>query len=902
MSRRALSRRADRPADAAPARRDACPRDACGGDAAVGTPAAGTPALLPEPIEQPLHQRLGRWLPPLLSLILFAVAIWVIHRQLAQFHTRDLLARLREIPLDAFVGAILATSLGYATLTLYDWLALHYLGERLPYRRTALASFTGYAFSHNLGLGWLSGGAVRFRLYTVWGLSSLDIGVILAFNTVTSFLGLGTILALACLGEPGQIAAILHLPEAAVITIGGLLAGVVAAYVLATALRRRPITLRGWQASLPRPPVALAQIALSLIDWTSAAAVLYLLLPSGLPIGFLAFVGLFALANLGGVLSNLPGGIGIFEAVLLLAVPHAGASAAVAAALIAYRLTYYLLPLILAVVLLGIHQLLATSEVARRVRPWAVVLAPNVFALMVFTAGIMLLASSAAPTVVGRLEMVGDIVPLGVIELSHFFASIAGLLLLLVAWGLRRRLDGAWLATLAILAAGIVFSLLRGLHVEQAAILAVTLLALLPCRRAFYRKAALLTERFSPAWLLAVAAVLLGVLWLGFFSYRHVEYSHDLWWRFVLEEGAPRFLRAAAGTLTLFLIVGAAQLLRASRRPALSERPDDVARARAVIQATPDAPVLANLALLGDKHFLFSDSGRSFIMFGVRGSSWIAMGEPVGPAEERLEILWQFRELSDRYGAWPAFYHVVPESLPQFLELGLTFQKLGEEALVPLERFTIEGPSHKSQRYTLRRLRRDGCRLEILPPAAVPAILPALARVSAEWLRAKNVREKGFSLGRFDPAYLQNFPVAVVWFGARIVAFANLWTSGCGRELSVDLMRHVRDAPAGIMEHLFLELMLWAKAEGYQRFALGMVPLAGLEQRRLAPLWTQAGAFLFRYGEHFYNFKGLRQFKAKFDPVWEPRYLVAPGGFALPRVLGDVTLLISGGVGGLVTK
>jgi phosphatidylglycerol lysyltransferase len=872
------------------------------GGAADAAPAAPARALAPEPIEQPLRQRLGRWLPHLLSLVLFAVAIWVIHRQLAQDHISDLLARLGAIPGHAVAGAILATALGYATLTLYDLLALHYLGERLPYRRTALASFTGYAFSHNLGLGWLSGGAVRFRLYTVWGLSSFDIGVILAFNTITSFLGLALILALACLGEPDQIALILHLPAVAVLAIGGLLAGAVAAYLLATALRRQPITIRGWQASLPRPAVALAQIALSVLDWTAAAAVLYLLLPSGLPLGFPAFVGLFALANLGGVLSNLPGGIGIFEAVLLLAVPHGGASAAVAAALIAYRLIYYLMPLILAVALLGVHQLLATSEVARRVGLWAVVLAPNLFALMVFVAGIMLLASSAAPTVAGRLEMVGDIVPLGVIEISHFFASIAGLLLLLVAWGLRRRLDGAWLATLAILAAGIVFSLLRGLHVEQATILSVTLLALLPCRRAFYRKAALLTERFSPAWLLAVAAVLLGVLWLGFFSYRHIEYSHDLWWRFVLEEGAPRFLRAAAGTLTLFLIVGAAQLLRTSRRPALSERPDDVARARAVIQATPDAPVLANLALLGDKRFLFSDSGRSFIMFGVRGGSWIAMGEPVGPAEERLEILWQFRELSDRYGAWPAFYHVVPESLPQFLELGLTFQKLGEEALVPLERFTIEGARHKSLRYTLRRLRRDGCRLEIVPPAAVAGILPALAAISTEWLRAKNVREKGFSLGRFDAAYLQNFPVAMVWFGSRIVAFANLWTSGGGRELSVDLMRHVKDAPAGIMEYLFLELMLWAKAEGYQRFALGMVPLAGLEHRRLAPLWTQAGAFLFRYGEHFYNFKGLRQFKAKFDPVWEPRYLVAPGGFALPRVLGDVTLLISGGVGGLVTR
>jgi phosphatidylglycerol lysyltransferase len=104
------------------------------------------------------------------------------------------------------------------------------------------------------------------------------------------------------------------------------------------------------------------------------------------------------------------------------------------------------------------------------------------------------------------------------------------------------------------------------------------------------------------------------------------------------------------------------------------------------------------------------------------------------------------------------------------------------------------------------------------------------------------------------------------------------------------------------MEYLFVELMLWGKAAGYQRFSLGMVPLAGLERRRLAPLWSQAGAFLFRYGEHFYNFQGLLRFKAKFAPVWEPRYLAAPGGFALPRVLGDATLLISGGVAGLVTR
>jgi phosphatidylglycerol lysyltransferase len=859
-------------------------------------PASGADPPQVEVVEASWFQRLG-WLPHVVSLLLFALAIWAIHRELAAYRPADLLAHLAAIPTSALALAVIAAALGYGALTLFDPLALRYFGKGLPYRQTGLASFIGYAFSHNLGLGWLSGGAVRYRLYSVWGLSSLDIGGILAFNTVTTFLGLGTILALACLGEPAEVAAILRLPRPAVVVIGLALVGAIAGYLLASALRRAPLRVARWQLNLPPPAVAAAQIGVSLLDWTLAAAVLYVLLPPGLPLGFLPFVGLFGLANLGGLISNVPGGIGVFEAVVLLAVPDAGASGAVAAALIGYRLIYYLLPLVVAALLLGAHQFLATGELARRVGSWAVILAPNLFALIVFVAGIMLLATGVSPTISGRMLTLAEVIPLGVIELSHFLGSIAGLLLLLVAWGLRRRLDGAYLATLLILAASIVLSLLRGLHVEQA-----TLLALVPCRHAFYRKTALLTESFSSGWLLAVAAVLLGILWLGFFSHRHVEYSNDLWWRFVVEEDAPRFLRAAAGTLILFLMIGATQLLRASRRPTLAPHPGDMARARAAIAATPDAPVVANLALLGDKHFLFSDTCRSFIMFGVRGGSWVAMGEPVGPAEERLEILWQFRELCDRHGAWPAFYHITPDSLPQFLELGLTFQKLGAEGVVPLERFSIEGLKSRSLRYALRHLRRDGCRFEMVPVEDVPGILDTLGEISAEWLASKNVREKGFSLGRFERDYMSNFPVAVVRIGERIVAFANVWAGGDRRELSIDLMRHVKSAPNSIMEYLFLELMLWGKEQKYERFTLGMVPLFGLERRRLAPLWSQAGALLFRYGEHFYNFQGLLRFKAKFEPVWEPRYLAAPGGFALPRVLRDVTLLISGGVSGLVAK
>jgi Uncharacterized conserved protein len=134
------------------------------------------------------------------------------------------------------------------------------------------------------------------------------------------------------------------------------------------------------------------------------------------------------------------------------------------------------------------------------------------------------------------------------------------------------------------------------------------------------------------------------------------------------------------------------------------------------------------------------------------------------------------------------------------------------------------------------------------------------------------------------------------------VAFASLWTSLSKVELSVDLMRYGPEAPPAVMQYLFTELMLWGREQGYQFFGLGMAPLAGLERRALAPLWSRLGAFMYRHGEQFYNFQGLREYKAKFDPIWEPRYIASPGGVALPRILTNIATLISGGLSGVLAK
>ena len=286
----------------------------------------------------------------------------------------------------------------------------------------------------------------------------------------------------------------------------------------------------------------------------------------------------------------------------------------------------------------------------------------------------------------------------------------------------------------------------------------------------------------------------------------------------------------------------------------------------------------------------------------MEGRSWIALGDPVGPPAEAERLAWRFLETADQHDGWAVFYQVRRENLPLYLDLGLTLLKLGEEALVPLAGFSLRGQHRGAMRNVMRRFERDGITFEIVPPEQIPPLMPRLREVSDAWLRHKRTREKGFSLGFFDEAYLARLPVAVVRRGDVLLAFANVLPGADREELSIDLMRHVEDAPGGVIDYLFIRVMQWGQQEEYRVFNLGMAPLSGLPDRALAPLWSRAGAFVFRHGEHFYNFQGLRHYKEKFDPVWQPRYLASPGGLALPRVVANLATLISRGWKGVVSR
>jgi phosphatidylglycerol lysyltransferase len=258
--------------------------------------------------------------------------------------------------------------------------------------------------------------------------------------------------------------------------------------------------------------------------------------------------------------------------------------------------------------------------------------------------------------------------------------------------------------------------------------------------------------------------------------------------------------------------------------------------------------------------------------------------------------------MCEAHGVWSVFYQVGTGYLGLYIELGLSLHKIGEEARVPLDAFSLEGKPRKGLRNLLHRLDKDGYRFEVVPPGAVPGLLPELRQVSDAWLAEKSTREKQFSLGFFDEEYLKLGPVALVLRGEDLLAFANLWLGKDRAEASIDLMRYRPGAEHGVMDYLLTRLMLWSQAEGYAWFNLGMAPLSGLENRGLAPLWNRFGALAYGYGGRFYNFQGVRQYKEKFSPAWEPRYLALPSGASLPRALVNLSALIAGGLKGAIGK
>ena len=832
----------------------------------------------------------------IVAVTITAFAFYLLHHFTIDISLDEVIADIRNTSDYEILLAISATIISFVAIACYEILAVRTIAPgKVSIPTAAWAGIAGFAISDVAGFHVLTGGALRYRVYSRKGLEIAPISQIVALSWMSLWLGMFFLIGCALAFYPRGLMAMQSLPVDVVRGIGFFILALYAVYFLWVATGKRILTLRGLHLQLPGLPTSVMQLLAGVVDIAASAATLYVLLPSDIAGSVSGYFVIYISAVILGAISHSPGGLGVFEATIMAGLGVTGRPD-VLGALILYRLIYYFLPLVpVALALLFLELVAGRKAIGQSVRELSKAsepLIPPLVAGLTFVGGLILLFSGSLPASALRHEWIRLVLPLPFVESTHLLASLVGVALLVIAHGLIRRRQSAFNLAIALLAAGTVFALTKGLDYEEAAILAVIVVLLLPFRSAFYRTSGVSLLAVTPFWFGVIAITIGAAVWLGFFAYRHVDYSDQLWWAFSWRGDAPRFLRASVAIVAALFALGLFMILNRRSLPVVPDThvPDSV---RHLVEQSPVSD--STLALLGDKHFLVSEDESAFLMYGVSGGSYIAKGDPVGDPQQGAALAWRFREMADQSGYRTAFYSVGPENLSLYLDMGLSVLKIGEIARVALPDFTLETRQHKNLRYACRRAPKDGLEFSILAKDEVRPFLPELKEVSDAWLAIKSGSEKQFALGNFRENYLLNFDFAIVRHEGKIVAFANILASGQQEEMSIDLMRYRPNISAVLMDFLFAKLLLNAQEQGFRWFNLGAAPLAGLSDHRLATSWNHIGTMIYQRGEDFYHFEGLRAFKEKFDPVWSPHYLACTGGFALPKVLFDITALISGG-------
>ncbi|MEO7773537.1 MAG: lysylphosphatidylglycerol synthase domain-containing protein, partial [Steroidobacteraceae bacterium] len=514
-----------------------------------------------------------RWLFPCISVAIFVAVIVVIHRELDGARLAEVMRHFRAVPLEAIGVAVVSSALSYWLLGYYDMLGLRYIGKTMAYGRTMFTAFIANAFGHNLGVAAFTGAAVRYRLYGSQGLNASDVATLAGFCSITTGLGFAFLAGMSLTSQPKLAAALLHVPSILVTTMGFGLLAIVLVYLIWSWSGKVALEIRGWSLRPPSLAIALSQTALAIVDIALAGTVAWALLPGSARLGFVEFIGLFSIAMVAGILSHVPGGLGVVESIMLVALPQIPTEQLLGSLLL-WRVLYYLAPLIVAALCFGMQEVRAGRKHLSRLEQiaagYVTPIVPQVTGALVFLAGFVLLVSGATPAVDSRIALLEDAMPLAVLEVSHLVGSVIGVGLLILARALFRRIGAAYHMTLWLLAAGIVVSLLKGLDFEEGLILGVVMGVLWLGRRAFYRKSSIMEIRFTPAWLASIFIVVAFAIWIGFFAQRDVDYSNSLWWTFALDGDAPRMLRASI----LVVIIGAGFTAMNLMKPAKPEPGD----------------------------------------------------------------------------------------------------------------------------------------------------------------------------------------------------------------------------------------------------------------------------------------------------------------------------------------
>lgn len=847
-----------------------------------------------------------KWIKLLIPVLIIALVYYQARDIMRSIQPEVAVRLMLKLSIPDRIWLLTVSFVAISFMSGYDFILTRMIGQRFSLFTLWRVGWIANTFNNIMGFAGLTGSGLRLMLYRKRGVSSQLLLPKLIFLSVSMLTGLSVLCLFALFGSApyrGQFPLLLvgALGMAALLPA---FAGV--SRIPAISKRLGLVDNVGWAAIG-------GSIAVSILEWLGAvwvfntvAGMLHIHIP------LVELLGLFGLAAAAGVISMLPGGVGSFDLLMLAGLQTYGINADKAlAAILLYRIFYYFIPWLMGLMLAAGEWIIPRPAVAQDLPElfwgkWKTFwnwpgtqkalggIGNAALAALVFSSGFIMLMSAAIPTILYRSKLLNHWLTLHAMKVSHHLTVLVGLLLIVLSLGIHQQVKRAFYSTLVLLVAGAFFSLAKGMDLEEAFFLGLVFVFLWMSKDRFGRSDIIITHKtlrrlFVVTLCMTLLYIVIGVETLP----DSAEWlkRHHIPERYLITEYEHWRSGIIALTITWLSILGFL-LLRRGRPGANTPDPLELLALKKWLEKYRGNYV-THLFFLGDKSLFWSKDGQALIAYRRTGRVLTALGDPIGSEGSLRQAVLEFRQYADNHACIPAFYQVRPQYLSMYHDLGFRFFKLGEEGVADVQAFDLSGKSKKDLRAVKNRYERERISFEVLEPPFSRLDLDELRDISDEWLEGR--QEKGYSIGWFKESYLQLTGIALLRGpDGRILAFASLMPCYDGDQaISIDLMRYRKETPNGVMDALFLHLLEWSKAQGYHRFNLGMAPLSNVGESAFAHRSERIAHEIYRRANRWYRFAGIRKFKEKFDPAWEPRFLAYPSGSSLPFLMWRITRMIS---------
>lgn len=797
-------------------------------------------------------------------LLFFLLALLVKH-EMGTIDWRLFLTALSQLSTTTRFLLIFFGLLGFSFNGWYDFCATR------NYKLTATPldilkmGWISQAFNEFIGLGGFTGGALRASFYQKAGLSTKDSLQITLETWFASFLGLGFLVIGMFIEQPPT----------------GVYRLLAIAYCLYFPLfffwEHLPFVGK-WVRKTGYIEISYQKkfryCLVSLGDWLASFSYFYLVMTlflQDVTPGLALMV--YACSNVIGILSFVPGGLGTFDMSVLFLFQQAGFSGdRILAGIVVLRVCYYVVPWMLACCHV-FHEWLSdhlfegnlqTANIARFVGRFV--------SASLFLNGVLLIASVFSPAIPERIRLLKYFIPRFFQNVSVLIVLLTGVILLLISYGLFKRIKRALWIALIILPIGAVACLVKGLDYEEAIFLWMNTYLLYQTRYLFTRNHLPLNRKTIMTTFMMCFFFLLIIFYLA----NHVTALRTI--RKISLLNPTHILMYLIILLSLTVMI---LFTRTDRITFLPPNEKEIRQFEDLVNQYGGSEY-SHLVYLYDKMIFFNEDQTVAILYRPSGDNLVALGDPIGKTEDFQEALEEFLLFSEQTNMTAGFYEVSPHSLDAFCSLGYATMKIGESAQVDLEAFSFDGKKNKNRRSVRNDMERAGLQFEVLNPPFDPSFLEDIRKISDTWLKGRD--EMSFSLGTFQEDYLNRERIALLRDDLQIYAFATIMPIS-NEKVSIDLMRYLTHPAGDVMQMLILQLLQWSKDQGYQIFDLGMAPLANVGSKSFSSSRDKTLHLAYNFGNRFYGFKGLRNYKQKFRPRWENRYVIYSNQSALVKLL-----------------